>query len=156
GEVALAVVLLVGAGLLLRTFANLLDVKLGFQTEHALTMRTFVLGPPATRANLVEAILDRVESLPRVKAAGTIQFLPLSGMTNNGPFHFVGRPLPADPASMESDVSTVSRGYFEAIGMELLRGRAFGRGDRMDSPRVALVNQAFVNMYSRGEDPIGR
>ena len=129
GEVALAVVLLVGAGLLLRTFSRLLDVKLGFQPEQALTMRMLVTGEPAARSNLVESILDRVEALPGVNAVGTIQFLPLSGWTNNGPFHFVGRPRPADPMGMESDVSTVSRGYFAAMGIPVLRGRPFGRQD---------------------------
>ena len=77
-EVALAVVLLVGAGLLLRTFSNLTEVKLGFRPENAITMRTLVMGSPASRANLIEAILERIESLPGVKAAGTIQFLPLA------------------------------------------------------------------------------
>ena len=134
GEVAMAVVLLVGAGLLLRTFSHLLGVKLGFQPEQVLTMRMFVLGDPARRSNLVENILDRVENLPQVQAAGTIQFLPLSGFTNNGPFHFVGRPLPAEPRNMESDVSTVSRGYFAALGIPVLRGRPFIRQDRLDSP----------------------
>jgi putative ABC transport system permease protein len=156
GEVALAVVLLVGAGLLLRTFSQLMEVKLGFRPEQVLTMRMFVSGAAAARSSLVESILDRVEALPGVRSAGTIQFLPLSGMTNNGPFHFVGRPLPADPNSMGSDVSTVSRGYFAAMGIEVLRGRPFGREDRMDSPRVALVNQSFVRKYSPDEDPIGR
>lgn len=156
GEVALAVVLLVGAGLLLRTFSRLLDVKLGFQTENVLTMRTLILGEPARRSNLVESILDRVETLPGVLAVGTIQFLPLGGHTNNGPFHFIGRPLPADPMSMESDVSTVSRGYFLALGIPVLRGRPFGRPDGIDSPRVALVNQTFVNKYCPNEDPIGQ
>ncbi len=109
-EVALAVVLLIGAALLLRTFAHLLAVNLGFQPDQVLTMRMIVTGDPARRSNLVENVLDRVENLPQVHAVGTIQFLPLSGFTNNGPFHFHGRPLPADPKSMESDVSTVSRG----------------------------------------------
>lgn len=156
GEVALAVMLLVGAGLLLRTFSRLLEVKLGFQPEQALTMRMLVTGQPAARSNLVESILERVERLPGVNAAGTIQFLPLSGWTNNGPFHFVGRPLPRDPMSMESDVSTVSRGYFAAMGIPILRGRPFGRQDRLDGPRVALVNESFVRKYSPDEDPIGR
>lgn len=156
GEVALAVVLLVGAGLLLRTFSRLLAVKLGFQPEQALTMRMLVTGEPAARSNLVESILDSVETLPGVNAVGTIQFLPLSGWTNNGPFYFVGRPRPADPASMEFDVSTVSRGYFAAMGIPVLRGRPFGRQDRLDSPRVALVNESFVRKYSAEEDPIGR
>jgi predicted permease len=156
GELALAVVLLVGAGLLLRTFARLLDVKLGFQPAQALTVRMLVTGEPAARSNLVESILDRIETLPGVNAVGTIQFLPLSGWTNNGPFHFVGRPRPADAMSMESDVSTVSRGYFAAMGIPVLRGRAFGRQDRFDGPRVALVNESFVRKYSPDEDPIGR
>jgi putative ABC transport system permease protein len=154
-EVALSVVLLIGAGLLLRSFLNLTVVNLGFRAENVVTMRTLVTGAPASRARLVEAILDRVEVLPGVVSAGTIQFLPLTGFTNRGPFHFVGRSLPAYTANMESDVSTVSRGYFAAIGMQLLRGRAFGRQDQMDSHRVALVNQAFVNQYSRDADPIG-
>jgi putative ABC transport system permease protein len=156
GEVALAMVLLVGAGLLLRTFAQLLDVKLGFQPEQAITMRTLVIGEPAARASLVERILERVETLPGVRAAGTIQFLPLSGWTNDGPFHFVGRPRPADPMQMESDVSTVSRGYFAAMGIPVLRGRAFDRHDRLDSSRVAVVNESFVKRFSADEDPIGR
>jgi putative ABC transport system permease protein len=156
GEVALATVLLVGAGLLLRTLSRLLNVKLGFQPEQALTMRMLVTGEPAARSNLVESILNRVETLPGVSAAGTIQFLPLSGWTNNGPFHFVGRPRPADPMSMESDVSTVSRGYFAAMGIPVLRGRPFSRHDRLDGPRVALVNESFVRKYSADEDPIGR
>src|SRR5207247_11049390 len=91
-----------------------------------------VTGDPFRRSSLVESVLDRVESLPGVSAAGTIQFLPLGGFTNNGPFHFVGRPEPGDPKSMESDVSTVSRGYFAALGIPVLRGRPFGRQDRMD------------------------
>ncbi|RPJ61440.1 MAG: ABC transporter permease [Acidobacteria bacterium] len=156
GEVALAVVLLVGAGLLLRTFSHLLDVKLGFRPEQVLTMRMIVRGDPAFRSSLVEDVLDRVESLPEVHAVGTIQFLPLSGWTNNGPFYFVGRPKPADPKSMESDVSTVSRGYFAAMGIPVLRGRPFTREDRLNSRRVALVNQSFVNRFCPGLDPIGQ
>ncbi len=155
GEVALAVVLLVGAGLLLRTFSQLLSVDLGFRPEHVLTMRMLVLGDPAHRANFVENVLDRVETLPQVQAVGTIQFLPLSGFTNNGPFHFLARPLPADPRDMQSDVSTVSRGYFAALGIPVLRGRPFTAQDRMNSSRVALVNQSFVNKYSPNQDPVG-
>jgi len=127
---------------------NLTDVKLGFRPDNLVTTRTLVVRAPASRARLVDAILERVEALPGVVSAGTIQFLPLTGFTNHGPFQFVGRPLPANPSVMESDVSTVSREYFES-GMELLRRRPFGCQDQMDSPRVELVNRAFVNQYSR-------
>jgi hypothetical protein len=154
GEVALSVVLLVGGGLLLRTFSRLLDVKLGFQPERALTMRMLVTGEVAVRSKLVESILDRVGGLSGVNAVGTIQFLPLSGMTNKGQFHFVGQPLPADPMNTESDVSTVSRGYFAAMSIPVLRGRPFGKQDRLDG--LALVNESFVKKYSPGEDAIGR
>jgi len=155
GEVALAVVLLVGAGLLLRTFTRLLDVKLGFEPEQALTMRTFVTGDTARRSNWIERVVERVEALPDVRAAGVIQFLPFGGHTNQGPFHFIGREQPTDPQSMESDVSTVSRGYFAAMGIPVLSGRPFGRQDRIDSPRVAVVNQSFVKKYCPNQDPIG-
>ncbi|MGB7760348.1 MAG: ABC transporter permease [Bryobacteraceae bacterium] len=84
-EVALSVVLLIGAGLLVRSFLNLTDVKLGFRPDNVVTMRTLVTGAPASRAKLVEAILERVEALPGVVSAGTIQFLPLTGFTNHGP-----------------------------------------------------------------------
>lgn len=154
-EVALAVVLLIGAGLLLRTFSHLAAVKLGFRTEQVITMRMLVLGDPAHRSNVVEGILDRTETLPDVQAAGTIQFLPLAGFTNSGPFHFLARPLPAMPRDMESDVSTVSRGYFAALGIPLVEGRAFTRQDALNSPRVALVNQAFVKKYSSQKTPVG-
>lgn len=155
-EIALAVVLLAGSGLLLRTFANLLQVKLGFEPEQVLTMKLFLTDDAPRRANLVESILERVETLPGVQAVGTIQFLPLSGWTNNGPFYFVGRPKPTDPMNMASDVSTVSRGYFEAMGIQLVRGRSFDLRDRMQSPRVAVVNQAFVDRYSPQQDPLGQ
>ena len=155
-EVAACVVLLVGAGLLLQTFSNLVAVEPGFQTEDALTMRMLVTGDASRRSNLVERLLDRVEAVPGVRAVGTIQFLPLSGWTNNGPFHFVGRPLPVDPKAMETDVSTVSRGYFDAMGIPVLRGRPFARQDGLEAPSVAVVNQAFVRRYSAEEDPIGR
>jgi len=155
-EIALAVVLLAGSGLLLRTFANLLQVKLGFEPEQVLTMKLFLTDDAPRRANLVESILERVETLPGVRAVGTIQFLPLSGWTNNGPFYFVGRPKPTDPMNMASDVSTVSRGYFEAMGIQLVRGRSFDLRDRMQSPRVAVVNQAFVDRYSPQQDPLGQ
>jgi len=104
----------------------------------------------------VKDVLDRVANLPQVRNVGAIQFLPLSGFTNNGPFHFLGRPLPLDPKSMASDVSTVSRGYFAALGIPLLRGRAFTKQDHMNSPRVALVNESFVSRYCPNEDAVGK
>src|SRR5206468_9218859 len=103
-EVAIAVVLMVGAGLLLRTFSSLTNVHLGFQPAHILTMRLFLGDRDAEyRIGLVDRILQRVEALPGVQAASTIQFLPLSGMNCGTGFWLDGQPqgdasraLPAD------------------------------------------------------------
>ena len=155
GEVALSVVLLAGAGLLLRTFSRLLQVNLGFNTEHVLTARMLVMGERQQRSSLVDRILDRLQALPGVHAAGTIQFLPLGGWANRGPFHLVGEPDPAPEADMQSDVAVVSRGYFAAMGIPILKGRTFSRQDRFDSPRVALVSESFMKRYFPQSDPLG-
>ena len=156
GEVAMAVVLLVGAGLLVRTFSAMLSVKLGFQPEQVLTMRTFVLGDAPRRAALIDGMRDRVAALPDVLAVGTIQFLPLSGMTNSGPFRVIGWPDEGAARNRQADTATVSRGYFSAMGIPIVRGRAFGPQDKPGGKRVTLVNQAFVNKFFPREDPIGR
>jgi putative ABC transport system permease protein len=154
GEVALSVVLLAGAGLLLRTFSYLLRVKLGFEPDHVLTGRMLVTGDREHRSNLVDHILDRVEVLPGVRAAGTIQFLPLAGWHNGGPFHFVGEPDPVASENMQTDVAVVSRGYFAAMGIPLLQGRPFTKEDTLNSPRVAVVSRSFVRKYLARVDPL--
>ncbi|MCL4850324.1 MAG: ABC transporter permease [Bryobacteraceae bacterium] len=156
GEVALAAVLLAGAGLLLQTFAGLLQVKLGFQPANVLTMRIFVTGDAVRRSNLVEGVLDRIRTLPEVRAVGAIQFLPLTGFTNNWVFRFAGRPEPVGTEQTQADGSTVSHGYFAAMGIPILRGRDFDKRDHLNSPPVALVNESFVRKYCRNEEPIGQ
>jgi putative ABC transport system permease protein len=147
-EVGLAVVLLVGAGLLLRTFASLVRVNLGFQPGGSISMRLFLgLRPPEARVALVERILDRVEAIPGVKAAGTIQFLPLTGPNCGTGFRLEGQ-APGDASrTFPTDCSLVSRGYFTAMGIPILAGRPFDRRDRLSGPRVVIVNQAFAHRY---------
>jgi predicted permease len=156
-EVALAVVLLVGAGLLLRTFSSLLRVPLGFDPAQTVTMNLFLgLRPPQARAALVEQILDRVEALPGVVAAGTIQFLPLAGMSCGTGFWLAGE-TPGEPSrARTTDCSLVSRGYFAAMGIPVVEGRPFDRRDRMDSPRVVLVNRSFGKRYLADGRVLGR
>ena len=154
-QVALAVVLLVGAGLLLRTFSRLLNVQLGFQPERVLTMQVLILADASERANKVEAILDRVQALPEVRAAGAIQFLPL-GPTSATGFYFEGKPKPAPAEQPFTEVSVVSRGYFDAMGIPVVEGRPFDERDRIGSPRVCLINRAFARKYFPDQDPMGR
>jgi predicted permease len=156
-EVALAIVLLVGAGLLLRTFSSLVRVNLGFEPADTITMRLF-LGerPPEARVALLDQILDRVEALPGVKAASTIQFLPLSG-PNCGTGFSLQDQSPGDPSkAMTTECSLISRGYFAAMGIPVLEGRTFDRRDRMGSPRVLIVNQSFARRYFPDGRVLGR
>jgi putative ABC transport system permease protein len=157
-EVALALVLLVGAGLFLRTFSSLLHVDLGFQPSNAVTMGLFLgIRPPEARIAAIDQILDRVANVPSVKAAGTIQFLPLRQMTCGTGFWREEDAGRADPAqTLPTECALVSRGYFAAMGIPVLEGRAFDRQDRINSPRVLLVNQAFVKRYFPDGRAIGR
>jgi predicted permease len=157
-EVALAVLLLVGAGLLLRTLSSLARVNLGFQPAETLTMGLFLgLRPPETRSAVIDQILDRVESVPGVKAAGTIQFLPLRGMTCATGFWLDEQAASRDPSrTLPTECALVSRGYFAAMRIPVLDGRPFDRRDRMASPRVLVVNQSFAKRYFPDGRVLGR
>jgi predicted permease len=148
-QVALAVVLLVGAGLLFRTFSNLSGVDLGFQPAGTVTTSLFLgVRPPDTRATVLNQILDHVESLPGVQAAGTIQFLPLRGMTCATGFWREEDAQGRDPSRTQpTECAVVSRGYFAAMGIPVVEGRAFERGDRAGTARVVVVNQVFARRY---------
>ena len=151
-QVALAVVLLVGAGLLLRTFTALALVDPGFVPAQTITMRLF-LGdrPAAERVALLDRILERVHAVPGVKAAGTIQFLPLSGMTCGTGFWVEGQ-TPGDPAQARpTNCSLVSRAFFAAMGIPILQGRGFeARRWRRSSARRCRQSGVREAVLSRG------
>jgi len=157
-EVALAVVLLIGAGLLLRTFSSLVRVDLGFRPEGTVTMGMFLgVRPPAARIAALDRILDRVEQVPGVKAAGTIQFLPLRGAACGTSFWLEEHAAAGDPARTQpTECSLVSRGYFAAMGIPVRQGRPFDRRDTIGSPRVLVVNQSFARQYFPDGRVLGR
>jgi len=147
-EVALAVVLLVGAGLLLRTFDSLSRVRLGFEPAETVTMNLFLgVRPPEARIALVDHILDRVRAIPGVKAVGTIQFLPLAARNCGTGFWIDGQSVGDESRTLSTDCSLVSRGYFAAMGIPLIEGRVFNSGDRMNTARVLVVNESFARRY---------
>jgi putative ABC transport system permease protein len=152
------VLLLVGAGLLLRTLSSLARVNLGFQSAETLTMGLFLgLRPPETRSAIIDQILERVEGVPGVKAAGTIQFLPLRGMTCGTGFWLEEHAAGRDPSrTLPTQCALVSRGYFAAMGIPVLEGRPADRRDRMASPRVLVVNQSFAKRYFADGRVLGR
>ena len=157
-QMALSLVLLVCAGLLLRTLSTLVRVDVGFQPSQTVTMGLFLgLRPPDVRIAAIEQILDRVESVPGVKAAGTIQFLPLKGMTCGTAFWRQEEASGGDGArALPTECALVSRGYFAAMGIPVRQGRPFDRRDSLASPRVVAVNQVFAKRYFPDGRVLGR
>jgi len=158
-EIALALVLLVGAGLLMRSFARLTSVNPGFATEHLLTMSMFT--SPAKyedkqkRSQYLEHVLAEVRSVPGVLAAGSTHFLPLTGMTSASGFSPAPGPEPT-VSSPSADFLVISPGYFQVMGTPMLDGRDFGPQDRFGKPSVLIVNHAFVQRFFAGQNPLGR
>ncbi|MBI3209052.1 MAG: ABC transporter permease [Candidatus Solibacter usitatus] len=145
-EVALAFVLLAGAGLLLRTFQNLRRVDAGLNAENVLTMHVVVSG-----AQESTAIEERVAQIPGVRAVGLISLLPLQNSNWSGFLTIAGK-----PGLMESQLRYVTPGYFLAMGIPLRKGREFSPRDGPSAPRVIVVNEALASNYFSGEDPLGR
>jgi predicted permease len=159
-EVALAVVLLVSAGLLIRSFQLLRNVDTGFKTANALTMRMVLPFPKyaqaETRRAFYDEVLQKVEGLPGVESAGMITFLPLSFHGMNFSFSIEGQPAPSDMKLPFALFRVVSPDYFRAMGIPLRRGRFFDARDSADSQPAVVVNRRLAEQYWPGEDAIGK
>jgi predicted permease len=159
-EVALALVLLVGAGLLLRSFQRLIALDPGFDPRHVLSAVIPLVDPryqePARRAAFYQDLVGRVRALPGVEAAGAINHLPIGGDVWGFSYTVEGLPPPAPGETPNAVYRTIAPGYLRALGMSLLAGRDFHAGDRPDSPGVVIVNQAFARRAWPGQDPLGK
>jgi putative ABC transport system permease protein len=160
-EVALSLVLLIGAGLMLRTLFGLHAVKTGFDANNVLTLSLAIgnnrFPTPAAEINFFDDVLQHVRAVPGVQAAGTIDALPLSG--NGGshqPFSVQGRPVLPMAEQPEVDVRLISSGYLRAMHVPILRGRNFAESDAAGRPGVALISEALARHYFPNEDPIGK
>jgi putative ABC transport system permease protein len=159
GQVALALVLLVGAGLLLKSFARLQQVDLGFEPEQVVTARVTL---PETRyadstrqAAFFQTLLARLDALPGVRVAGAINWLPLSGLRSATNFWFGGRPIPPDPEQPGAVISVVDPDYFRAMGIPLRSGREIAPTDDANHPKAVVVSERFAREYLPGQSPIG-
>ncbi len=159
-EIALALVLLVGAGLMLRTLSALGRVDPGFRSEEA---ATFELSLPASRyANgdsqraFYREELQRLIRLPGVEAAGAINSLPIGGSNTNGNFKIEGRAAWQPGEQPITYYRVATPGYFRAAEIALRRGRAFEESDREGTAPVALINEAMVRRFFPAEEPIGK
>lgn len=158
-EIALAVVLLVGAGLMMKSLFRLLQTDVGFKTENVLTMT--VILPPAKyieanqRISFNDQLRERVQSLPGVSGAGTVNILPLNG-GNTTRFFVDGDPIPAPGQEIESNIRTVSDDYFKTLGIPLLAGRMFDARDTADTQGVVIIGKTIADRVFAGRDPVGR
>ncbi|MCY1021024.1 ABC transporter permease [Pyxidicoccus sp. MSG2] len=160
GEVALAVVLLIGAGLLLRSLWRLQAVEPGFQTDHALTWSLSL--PPGDypderrQAAFFQDVVARVEALPGVKSAAAVVTLPFDGNDISLALFIEGRPA-AEPGPQRTlGLQMVTPGYFRTLGIPLRQGRDFASTDTADTGPVVLVNAAAVRKFWPGQDPLGQ
>jgi predicted permease len=160
GELALAVLLLIGAGLLVRSFARLQDVAPGFRSEGVLTFQLTLSGRRYADAGAVlnsyRELWQRLERVPGVSAAGGVTSLPLSGYFAWGPITVEGRTPPPGEKFINADMRAVGGRYFEAMGIPLLRGRLFEEQDTADKERVILVDEFLAAQLWPGQDAVGK
>jgi putative ABC transport system permease protein len=165
GEVALAVLLSVSAGLLLRSFVRVTEVNPGVRTANILTMNLSLpevkYDTPQKRATFYKDLIERVDTLPGVRSAGAVVFLPLRVSILSfriwvNSFTIEGRPpVPQDKQPL-ADYRPATPGYFNTMGIALRQGRLFDQHDDLDAKRVVLVNEAMVRKHFPDENPLGQ
>ena len=153
-ELAIALMLLIGAGLLVRSFSRLLAVNTGFATERLLTLQMNVGRDQSVQ--MVEQSLQRIRALPGVRAASVTSVLPVTGRFSGAWFNILDRPLPATETPPAEAYRVVSPEYFSTMGIPLVRGRFPTADDRLDHAPAVVVNQALAKRYWPNEDPIGK
>ncbi len=159
-EIALSLMLLVGAGLLIKSFKHLRDINPGFNPERVLTMSLSLpeakYGEPERQGLFFQELDRRVAQLPGVEMVGLVDPLPLSGDNKTTTFAIEGQP-PAAPADrLSANVRTVDSEYLSAMGIPLIKGRGLTPRDTQDAPQVMLVNETLARRFFPGEDPIGK
>lgn len=159
-EIALALVLLVGAGLMIRTLVLLLEVKPGFRTDNMITMQVSLprskYREPGQITPFYRQAFEQVSSIPLLSSASLISHLPLSGSSMSGGFIIQGRSsLPGDPP-VSSDRRAIMPNYFQTMGIPLLQGRDFTLQDTTGSPPVAIVDQELARTYWPNENALGK
>ena len=159
-EVALAMVLLVGAGLLIRSFAALMSVNPGFDTRNILKAEVplprFQYSTPQQWVTFSNEVLARIQAEPDLQDTAIALPLPLADGCANLPFRIANAPPLPSGSSNTADYVSVSPEYFRVVSIPLLRGRYFGRQDAMSTPRVAIISEALARVYFPHQDPLGQ
>jgi len=160
-EVALALVLLTSAGLMIQSLRRLLKVDLGFSPEGVLTMPLDMSDPkydqdPALFMSFNARLLESVRAIPGVQYVGMVRPLPLGGGRSAMPFYRGDLPVPPSDKFPAADWRTTSPGYFQAMGVSLLKGRFFEDSDRQSAPLATVINETMARNYWPSEDPVGK
>jgi putative ABC transport system permease protein len=158
-EIAVALVLLAGAGLLIRSFARLVDVNPGFRPEQVLSAKVSVPTvryDVGKRVRFFDELVKRIEAMPGVRSAGGVSFLPMAGPAAATGFEMEGREKPAPGAGPVCEVRVATGRYFAAMGIPHVAGRLFDERDSREKTRTVIINQTMARQYWPNEDPIGK
>jgi putative ABC transport system permease protein len=172
-EVALALVLLIGAGLMIRSAVHLMRIDPGFRPENVVTMKveppdSRFLGPAQTENGVdvdivirilgeyTSQVMDRVRALPGIEAAASVFPLPMAGGTASFPLVVEGMPAPADGVYLRAYRYSITEDYFKVMGIPMVRGRSFTRGDNATAPRVAVISETMARQFWPDQDPMGK
>ena len=159
-EVALSLVLLFGAGLMIRSFQQLQRVNPGFDSENVMTMTLAVarsqFPTPPQQIAFYQQVLDRVHTLPGVQSAGVVDNVPLDGGGSHQPIAIEGRPALAMADQPEVDVRIATPGYLSSMRIPIVRGRDFNDSDAASRPGVVLISETMAREFWPGENPVGK
>ena len=159
-EVALSLLLLVGAGLLIRSFVRLMSEDLGFNPSNLLTMQIWLpqnrYSSPSQVTSFYQQVLERVDAIPGVKTAGAVNFLPFSGWADYCDFDIAGRATPPSGDQFTSRYRVIDWQYLRTMGIRIESGRDLTVADGPDAAGVVLINEALVHRYWPAENPVGK
>jgi putative ABC transport system permease protein len=159
-EMALALILLVGGGLLMKSFVQLQRVDPGFNPDHVLTLRLFLnqthYPQPQQILTFYTQLLDRLQTVPGAQAVAATSSLPLGGDNSDTSFQIEGRPQPPPNQRPVAWYNSVSPDYFRAMGVPLIKGRTFTDRDDQKSPLVVIISESTARRYWPGEEPLGK
>ena len=159
-EIALALLLLVGSALLIKSFTHLLGVDKGFDTDRVLTMRVALAGSAypesGQRQDFFARAVDTISALPGVESVGIVNMLPLTHNNFRIGLEIEGLPEPEPGTRPRGEYRSVSPGYFQSLGVNLLKGRLIEGRDRSEAPQVVVINETMAAAYWPGENPVGR
>jgi putative ABC transport system permease protein len=159
-EIALAMLLLVGSGLLLRSFSRLQEVPPGFQPDHLLVadipLSPTAYAKPEDRYQFFDRLVERARTLPGVRSAAAASFLPVSGGGSIIHFNITGRPPKSPHEFVAAGYRTITPNYLETLGVPLLQGRHFTRADNEKAPAVVLINSTMARTFFPNENPLGK